>query len=531
MSYVVLEMKKHHFQPILGVLDTGLADDHQELRQELVLTRLGLKPEFKREFSLFFSFGLSFSIISPLTGISGGFSAAWNNSGPAAAIYGWKLVSFFSMCIALSMAEIVSGLPSSGGPFFWSSWLGGKHGPLLSWITGWFNMLGQVALTAGIASCGMFLVACMVQLLLGVTMSQLQQLAVYLGILLIGGAANSFSPKVLTYFIAFGTFINIAGVIFLVLLLSAVAPWRESPKFVWATFFGKDMSPNHVPDDVYLWCQGVVMAAFVFTGYDSSSHISEETKGADSSAPYAICYSVAASAVVGYVLLLGMIFNVQDPWDLTSPEAAAGGYAAGQLIFDIFRNRFGPGLGSSSGSAAALGVFLLASIMCTIASLTANSRMIYAFARDGGLPFSPFFRRVSPRLHIPMRTLWLSVTCAFVLGLPLLKSTVAFIAVVSISSLGLTISYGIPIYFAYITLCTVNFSLPTTYPVTLQSFNYTPVAVGLVLLGGLISWFFPIFGARHWYTGPKLAFDQASRTKLQRLNNLKSKSRRFHATV
>ena len=51
-------------------------------------------------------------------------------------MWGWKLVSALSLCIGLSMAENVSGLPSAGGPYFWSSWLGGRHGAFLSWITG-----------------------------------------------------------------------------------------------------------------------------------------------------------------------------------------------------------------------------------------------------------------------------------------------------------------------------------------------------------------------------------------------------------
>lgn len=47
--------------------------------------------------------------------------------------------------VGLSMAEIVSAIPTSGGPYFWAATLAPKqHAPFLSWVTGWFNFVGQV---------------------------------------------------------------------------------------------------------------------------------------------------------------------------------------------------------------------------------------------------------------------------------------------------------------------------------------------------------------------------------------------------
>jgi len=94
------------------------------------------------------------------------------------AVWGWVLVAGMTSFVGLAMAEIVSALPSSGGPYFWASVLGGdRWGPLAAWVTGktwntvylseavrqkqavfyyrciltgWFNLLGQVAVTAAI---------------------------------------------------------------------------------------------------------------------------------------------------------------------------------------------------------------------------------------------------------------------------------------------------------------------------------------------------------------------------------------------
>jgi Amino acid permease len=49
--------------------------------------------------------------------------------------------------------------PTSGGPYFWSAKLSTEKGaPFAAWITGWFNLLGQVAVTTGISyACATFL--------------------------------------------------------------------------------------------------------------------------------------------------------------------------------------------------------------------------------------------------------------------------------------------------------------------------------------------------------------------------------------
>lgn len=56
----------------------------------------------------------------------------------------------------------------------------------------------------------------------------------------------------------------------------------------------------------------------------------------------------------------------------------------------------------------------------------------------------------------------------------------------------------------------VLFTLPTSFPVTLESFNYASVALGAVLAGCITAWFLPSCGARHWYQGPKAAMDNAA---------------------
>lgn len=158
--------------------------------------------------------------------------------------------------------------------------------------------------------------------------------------------------------------------------------------------------------------------------------------------------------------------------------------------------------------------------------MTSNSRMMFAFSRDGGIP--RFFHKVDGRFRSPIRAIWLAATLSFILALPSLGSTVAFSAATSIATIGLYISYGLPILIglvwhrnfdamkgplnlrgmsrviaaaacAWIACITVVFCLPTSNPVTSQTLNYTVVAVGIIGIGALSSW---ILWARFWFTGP-----------------------------
>ncbi|GAB2214606.1 hypothetical protein Droror1_Dr00018961 [Drosera rotundifolia] len=140
--------------------------------------------------------------------------------------------------------------------------------------------------------------------------------------------------------------------------------------------------------------------------------------------------------------------------------------------------------------------------------------------------FSSFWHKVNKQ-EVPVNAAWGSAFIAFCLALTSLKSVVAFQAMASIATIGLYVSYGLPIFFRltlarksfipgpfnlgrygvivgwiavlWVITISVLFSLPTAYPTTVETLNYTPIAVGGVLLLTTSSW---ILSARHWFHGP-----------------------------
>jgi hypothetical protein len=160
--------------------------------------------------------------------------------------------------------------------------------------------------------------------------------------------------------------------------------------------------------------------------------------------------------------------------------------------------------------------------------------MIFAFSRDGAIPGSKFWHHISPRTRTPSRAVYFAVVFAFILAIPSMWSSVAYGAVISISVIGLYIAYVIPtllrrlagntfaagpwtlgkwsaligwVGVAWVGVITILFVLPTASPITWHNFNYTPVAVGVVLLYSGIYW---LVSARKWFTGPRAQGDEAT---------------------
>jgi amino acid transporter len=76
---------------------------------------------------------------------------------------------------------------------------------------------------------------------------------------------------------------------------------------------------------------------------------------------------------------------------------------------------------------------------CGLAMVTSASRMVFAFARDGGLPASPFLRHVCPRFRTPSRAVWVAASLAVAF-----TALVPYITITAVAVIFLYISYLMP---------------------------------------------------------------------------------------
>src|SRR5438045_9287158 len=111
----------------------ALADDRATLH------RLGYAQELYRSMGGFQNFAISVTIISILAGCLTSYYIGFQWGGPVAITWGWLIVGFFVVLVALAMGEVASSMPTAGALYYWASKLGS---PAWGWFTGWFNLIG-----------------------------------------------------------------------------------------------------------------------------------------------------------------------------------------------------------------------------------------------------------------------------------------------------------------------------------------------------------------------------------------------------
>jgi amino acid permease (GABA permease) len=482
------------------------------------LHSMGYAQELRRRMGGFSNFAVSFTIISILSGALTLYGYGLNTGGPVEMVWGWVFVGLMTTIVGLGMAEVCSAYPTAGGLYFWSARLAKRNGPAWSWFTGWFNLLGQVAVTAGIDFGFAIFFTAFLNLTTGLGATRGHTVLVYAGVLLVHGLLNTLGVRIVAFLSDVSVWWHILGVLIIVVVLAAVPAHHASASFVFTHF----VNNTGFHSTIYVVLIGLLMAQYTFTGYDASAHMSEETLNPAIAGPKGIVNSILVSLVAGLVLIIGVTYAITNNYN--SVLASSTGVPPVQIWIDA--------LGRHGGELL-LVIAFVAQFYCGMASVTANSRMIYAFSRDGALPASSFWHRINPRTRTPTNSIWFAAVFAFILGVPYLWSPVAYAAVTSIAVIGLYIAYVIPtllrrlagdrfqpgpwslgkwspvvgwIGVVWVVIITVLFVLPEVSPVTRDTFNYAPVAVGVVLVYATVYW---LVSARKWFKGPRAQGDES----------------------
>ncbi len=496
------------------------------------LAELGYKQELSRSWSGFQNFAISFTIISVLAGCFTTYYQAWNNGGPVAISWGWPLISLFILIIAFCMAELASAYPTAGGIYWWAAKLGG---PGWGWFTGWFNLLGLVAIVASVSYfAGQFL-----RVILGLynvdifginfadadPQHALQQtFLLFVIILLFNVIINIAGSHLVATFNGISVWWHVLGVAIIVAIL-IFAPSKHASI---DTVFTSTQNNSGFSQSMFWWYVlplGFLLTQYTITGFDASAHVSEETHDAARSAAGGIWKSVFYSAIIGYIVLLAITFAAHDV------KAVNDG---GGTVFAVFESAM-----TSAWTKAILIIAVVGQLFCGMSCTTSASRMMYAFSRDGAVPGSKLWSKVNQR-KIPFNAVIAVAAIALIMTLPALKGnkdglTVAFTAVVSIGVIGLYVCWAVPIFLRWragdsfepgpwtlgnkykwmapialleiLIVVIIYFNLPfSSSGVPWESdfewslFNYTPVVTGgLAIIIGLWWW----LSARKWFTGPK----------------------------
>jgi amino acid transporter len=515
------------------------------------LNSLGYAQELKRGLGTFSNFAISFSIISIL---AGGMTSYWLGmvtGGPRVITLGWIIVGFFSLLVGMSMGEICSAYPTAGGLYYWSAKLAKRNPGKWAWFTGWFNLLGQIGVIASVDYALAIFIGYFVRMFdTGFKLTPWTIFAIYVAVLIAHGLLNTFSVNVVKFLGDVSVWWHIAGVVLIVgaLMFSSrddtvgLSGVFDGQKGVLAGWSGKGFVM------VYMFGLGMLLAQYTITGFDASAHVSEETVNARTEAPKAIVRAIYVSAIAAFFLNLAMTTKL--PKDADKYAGIAFGGDGDAFLVNAAPRLLSSAVGSGMAKVLVF-VCIVAQFFCGMASVTANSRMIYAFSRDGALPGSKYWHKINKRTRTPTNSVWLGVTLSAILGLLSIYQkggfSTAFFALTGICVIGLYIAYGIPIFLrltnpdfkvgpwnlkgrhklvgwtalAWIGFITILFFGPVFRPFWTpfgktvtdagtpdelttfhqNNFNFTGP---LIILSALLFWAYWSLSGKKWFVGPKV---------------------------
>ncbi|MCW1840782.1 amino acid permease [Prosthecomicrobium hirschii] len=428
----------------MSSLDADQYSDRDKKEDVHILHSMGYAQELERRMSRFSNFAISFSIICILSGGINSLAQATSGAGGAAIGYGWPLGCLISGVFALAMAQIASAYPTAGGLYHWGSILGNRF---TGWVTAWLNLLGLVTVLGAIntGTWGFFAgsIAPWFDIATDTTTSAgfRNQIVFVAAITFVQALINHFGIRLTAKLTDFSGYLIFATAIVLtVVLLFGVKTWDIQRLFTFTNYSG--LPEGDAPiwpkgDNIwYIFALGLLLPIYTITGYDASAHTSEETQKAAHSVPAGIVSSVWWSFLFGYLMLCAFVLAIPD-----MNEAAKQGW---NVFFWTMDSATHPKV----AQALYIAIFV-AQFLCGLATVTSVSRMIFAFARDGGLPASGLLSKVSPAHRTPVAAIWTGSTLAvlFVWGASLvtIAGSSAYTIVVSCTVIFLFISFTIPI--------------------------------------------------------------------------------------
>lgn len=420
------------------------------------------------------------------------------------------------MCIACSVAELVSAYPTCGGLYYTVSRLAPPDWvPSISWLVGWINLLGQVAGVASseYGSAQMLLAAVSMSRdfeyvpTTGTTIGVMAALTVLCGF--VNSLPTSWMEKMTKSYVIFHVLVLVTCSI----ALLAKTENKHNASYVF-THVEADSGWNPVG---FSFLFGFLSVSWTMTDYDATAHITEEISEPEVKAPWAISMAMAFTYIAGWLFTIVLCFCMGNPTDpvngiLVSPMA--------QPVAQIFYNS----LGKTGGMVYTVCAFIIIQFVCFTAT-QALGRTVFAFSRDNLLPFSKVWTKVNRFTGTPIYAVWISIVCCIAINLVGLAEYNAILGVFNICAIALDWSYCIPIfckiafgrfqpgpwhmgkvgYFvnAYACLWTLFvsliFLLPAYRPVTALNMNWAIAFLALILLVSTAWWY---ISGRKYYTGP-----------------------------
>lgn len=406
-------------------------DDNEEEHVEHFM----YKQQLERKLTVLSIVGLGFTLVGVPFGLSSTLWISLVDGGNVTMLYGWLVVGFFSICVVLSLSEIISKYPTSGGVYHFSAILSNeKYSSVSSWFTGWFLLIGNWLYAVSIMFSGsQFILSIFGLKDVYYKEDTLLVLAVYFVILTLVGFVNFKFSGYLDHINKLCILWSIGTVLLIDIILLVFSKKTNSAAHTFTNF---DNSRSGWPDPI-AFMVGLQSSSFTLTGYGMLFSMTDEVKNPERNMPRgavsAICMAVFQGLIfiIPILVILPALTVILDDTPEIMPI---------DLIF-------------KSTTESYLVSFLLILLLVgtvgfqAIGSVTTASRSTYAFARDGGLPFKELWTQVDSveDAIVPKNALFLSMGVCAAFSFLALISQSAFNAFMGASVVSLALANGIPI--------------------------------------------------------------------------------------
>ncbi|CAF1097120.1 unnamed protein product [Adineta steineri] len=494
----------------------------QNNNDDNTLIALGYKPELKREFHYLSAFGQAWGSQGLAPSIAGSLVFALGSGGSVSSVWTWIVGCFFLIPVALSLGELGSSMPTSGGVYYWVAKLTPvKYRPLLCWFTAYMITLGYITCYASTvyATTTMFLATISMATDGNYIPNKYHDYGVYVAFCIITCALICFSSKILSMLNNFYVFYQ--GSLCLALNLCTViftpSSYRNSASFVFINF----ENTGHWTNNGWAWCLGLLTPVWVVSGFESSSSLAEEASNANKVVPFALISSLLTSFFVGTGIIIALMFTMGT--DILALLGSQFGQPVGQILYNsLGRN-----------GATTLFFFLFLGFVFNCANLAfAATRNMFAFSRDGGFPFSTYLRVLNLQ-KTPVRCIWTCCFISIIIGLLMLANITAITSVFNTSIIAMYFGYMTPIIsriiwnditpgvfylgrFSFINsiaavlwmiFIVILLFFPSYQTPNAEQMNYAIAVVGFVFIFCLLYYYFPKYGGKTFFHGPVRTID------------------------
>ncbi|KAI4221390.1 MAG: hypothetical protein L6R36_006931, partial [Xanthoria steineri] len=273
--------------------------------------KFGYQPVFKRQFGYLSTFSFAVSISGLFSTVATTFSYPLRAGGASSVIWSWVISGIGCLCIACSVSELVSAYPTCGGLYYTVSRLAPKKWvPSISWITGWLNLLGQIAGHASSEYGASQLLLAAVSM--GSDFTYLPTKRTIIGVMVastvLTGLVNSLSTYWMEKMTRTYVIFHIAVLISCSIALLVKCENRHDAKYV---FTDVDATSGWTPVG-FSWLFGFLSVSWTMTNYDATAHITEEISKPEVKAPWAITSAMLLTYVGGFLFNIVLSFVMGD---------------------------------------------------------------------------------------------------------------------------------------------------------------------------------------------------------------------------